>query len=615
MKDRSLTNVDEAEADTPLHLTHPPNHHHQLLHHQNTNLTSPQTSEKNVHDFLMDLHNDDKRELETEDHKKQSEPSSSLINASPTISSSSSSSPSSSSSTQLPQNGNNISKNIKNHRNENLPTVSPPISGTATGRSPDAFIQSKFEQERNSISQLFSSLDKNKKGFVTIGDLEQALKKEGLDSKYNPDLSCIIQQLAATIVNGMQSEKTLTISDITEEYRNLEIDFDTFYNIIQEKDNIISRALTGRLAITDWRNFCAEIEKIFEETRPLTDGNVATYIPQLAEVNPNYYGLSICTVDGQRFSLGDCDVDFTIQSCSKVFTYCLVCEDIGADNVHQYVGFEPSGVSFNAFTLDEHNKPHNPMINAGAITVCSLVKPELPPSKRFTYISSKFSRFAGGSKIGFDNATFLSEKSTGDRNFALAYYMEENNVFPEGTNIEDTLDLYFQQCSILVNCNSLATMAATLANGGTCPLTNEIIVSADTVKCALQLMLSCGMYDFSGNWSCTVGLPAKSGVAGAICIVIPSVMGMCIFSPRLDKRGNSVRGVEFCKRASDKFEWSLFDRLVPNPVCHSPCMDNSNTSEKELTSSLNQDQKTKRKRTSFQPLVIEQSSLIKKPKQ
>ncbi|KAG2388162.1 hypothetical protein C9374_001012 [Naegleria lovaniensis] len=601
MKDRSLTNVDEAEADTPLHLIHPPNHHHH-------NQTSPQVSEMNVYD-LLDLGNDSKKELENEDQRKQNQ-SLSLINASPATSSSSSST------TQPTQNGNNGSSNTKNYRNENLPTASPAISGTTTGRSPDAFIQSKFEQERNSISQLFSSLDKNKKGFVTIGDLEYALKKEGLDSKYNPDLSCIIQQLAATIVNGMPSEKSLAISDISEEYRNLEIDFDTFYNIIQEKDNIISRALTGRLAITDWRNFCAEIEKIFEETRPLTDGNVATYIPQLAEVNPNYYGLSICTVDGQRFSVGDCDVDFTIQSCSKVFTYCLVCEDRGADNVHQYVGFEPSGVSFNAFTLDEHNKPHNPMINAGAITVCSLVKPELSPSKRFTYISSKFSRFAGGSKIGFDNATFLSEKSTGDRNFALAYYMEENNVFPEGSNIEDTLDLYFQQCSILVNCNSLATMAATLANGGTCPLTNEIIVSADTVKCALQLMLSCGMYDFSGNWSCTVGLPAKSGVAGAICIVIPSVMGMCIFSPRLDKRGNSVRGVEFCKRASDKFEWSLFDRLVPNPVCHSPCVDNTN--EKASTTEqavMDQDQKTKRKRTNFQPLVVEQSSLTKKPKQ
>ncbi|EFC50245.1 predicted protein, partial [Naegleria gruberi] len=340
------------------------------------------------------------------------------------------------------------------------------------------------------------------------------------------------------------------------------IDFDAFYNIVGENTNIISRALTGRLAIPDWSNFCSKIKEIFEQTKEIKGGNVATYIPQLAEVDPELYGLAICTVDGQRFSLGDSDVDFTIQSCSKVFTYCIVCEDIGADNVHQYVGFEPSGGSFNAFTLDDENKPHNPMINAGAITVCSLVKPDLSPSKRFTYVSSKFSKFAGGSKIGFDNATFLSEKSTGDRNFALAYYMQENNVFPEESRLEDTLDLYFQICSILVNSNSLATMSATLANGGTCPLTNNRIVSNDTVKCALQLMLSCGMYDFSGNWSCTVGLPAKSGVAGAICIVIPSVMGMCLFSPRLDPRGNSVRGVEFCKRASDLFEWSLFDRLV-----------------------------------------------------
>lgn len=380
-------------------------------------------------------------------------------------------------------------------KTETTPQVTPHPSVSHPIRfSPEVFIQSEFEQERKGISQIYSSLDVGKKGFVTIGDLELALKKQGLETRTNPEMNSLMQELTSSITSGSQSQDPSTPN--SQAYKDKIIDFDTFFNMVGGKDNVISRALTGGLAIPDWCNFCAEIKKIFEETRSNDAGNVATYIPQLAEVNPNYYGLSICTVDGQRFSIGDCDVDFTIQSCSKVFSYCVVLEDRGADNVHQYVGFEPSGVSFNAFTLDDDNKPHNPMINAGAITVCSLVKPELSASKRFTYISSKFSKFAGGSKIGFDNATFLSEKATGDRNFALGYYMQENNVFPEGNRLEDTLDLYFQMCSILVNCNSLSTMAATLANAGTCPLTNEKIVTPDTVRCALQLMVGIVTFDF-----------------------------------------------------------------------------------------------------------------------
>lgn len=287
--------------------------------------------------------------------------------------------------------------------------------------------------------------------------------------------------------------------DSPQDLEGVRVEFDDFFNLLNQEDggeNIIQRAFTGRLAIPNWSEFCTQIVEIFEEVRENKTGRNADYIPQLSEVDPELYGCSICTVDGQRFSVGDYEHEFTLQSCSKVFAYCIACEENGVQVVHKHIGFEPSGVSFNAFTLDDRSLPHNPMINAGAIVNCSLIKPRECASRRFTHVSDSFSEIAGGAKLGFDNATFLSEKDTADRNFALAYYMKENGVFPRGAVLEDTLDFYFQICSMLISCEKLAVMASTLANAGTCPLTDKKIISAETVKCALQLMYSCGMYDY-----------------------------------------------------------------------------------------------------------------------
>ena len=166
---------------------------------------------------------------------------------------------------------------------------------------------------------------------------------------------------------------------------------------------------------------------------------------------------------------------------------------------------------------------------------------------------------AGYEFIGFSNATFLSEKSVADRNFAIAYFLHEHNVFPKGTNLKETLDLYFQLCSVEATADSAAVIAATLANGGECPTTREVCLSPDAVRNTLSLMFSCGMYDYSGEWSFEVGLPAKSGVAGSIFIVVPGVMGICVWSPPLDELGNSYRGVEFAKRLAQKFAFHQFD--------------------------------------------------------
>ncbi|KAL0491487.1 glutaminase [Acrasis kona] len=420
--------------------------------------------------------------------------------------------------------------------------------------SSEAFIQSHFEQEKNAILDIYRKLDLSNKGFITVADLRQGLVMQGLDPFKNPRVMEDEERLLKSI--RMSNNEKDNIEDF-------KIGFDEFFQLLSDKENqnIITRALLNELAVPDWPEFCKQLKEIFEEARANTDGHPADYIPQLATADQNLYGLSLCTVDGQQFSCGDHSYEFTIQSCSKVFTYCVACDELGPEKVHDHIGFEPSGVSFNAFTLDDNNKPHNPMINAGAITTCSLIKPEMKSSNRFTFMSNRLAEFAGGRKVGFDNATFLSEKDTADRNFALAHYMTEHNVFPKGTNIQDTLDFYFQLCSCLVDTDRLSVMSATLANGGICPLNNKKVVSSATVKCALQLMLGCGMYDFSGEWACTVGLPAKSGVSGAVTVVVPSVMGVTVFSPRLGKRGNSERGVDFFTRASGKFGWNIFDQL------------------------------------------------------
>lgn len=167
----------------------------------------------------------------------------------------------------------------------------------------------------------------------------------------------------------------------------------------------------------------------------------------------------------------------------------------------------------------------------------------------------------GGEYLGFNNAVFLSEREAADRNYALGFYMREHKCFPEGTNLKECMDYYFQVCSMETNCEATAVMAATLANGGICPVSGEKVLKSDSVRDVLSLMHSCGMYDYSGQFAFKVGLPAKSGVSGCIILVVPNVLGMCIWSPPLDALGNTVRGVAFCQELVEVFNFHKYDNL------------------------------------------------------
>lgn len=321
------------------------------------------------------------------------------------------------------------------------------------------------------------------------------------------------------------------------------------------------------------------IKKIFNDIKILNEGKVADYIPELAKVDPNKFAISVCKVNGEQFNIGDSNDYFCLQSCSKPLSYCIAHDILGRDELHKKVGYEPSGQAFNAFILNKSGLPHNPMINAGAIMVASQIGKGQEPSKRFNIIKSYYNKLAGETeKTGFDNSVFLSEQHHADRNISLAYYMRENGAFEDKISpneITESLNLYFQQCSTTINCKMAAVIAATLANAGVCPLTSEQVVTTDAVKDCLTLMYGCGMYDYSGQFSFEVGLPAKSGVSGCILLVIPNKMGICIWSPPLDEQGNSYKGIEFCKRFSKEMDLHIFHNIIANKISNEDLLKNN----------------------------------------
>jgi len=402
-------------------------------------------------------------------------------------------------------------------------------------------------------SPLFALLKKNKEGKITSIQLLEYLKKEGILLD-DPRL-----QKAIELLGGQESEYNIQAKELQGK------DFDQ----IVRCSVVVKNALTQNQVIPDFEDFCKDIEEIFHQVAPNKGGAVADYIPQLARVNPEQWAVSICTIDGQRFSIGDAHTQFCLQSTCKPINYCLAIEEHGIDVVHKHVGREPSGRSFNELSLNQKGLPHNPLINAGAIMGASLIKPKEDIADRFEYVSNTWSQLCANKPVNFNNSVYLSERQTADRNFALAYFMREHNAFPEKTDLIETLELYFQCCSIESQASDLSIAAATLANAGVNPLTGERIFNEKTVQHCMSLMLSCGMYDFSGEFAFNIGLPAKSGVSGALFLVIPNVMGMSIWSPRLDAMGNSVRGVEFCARLVEKFNFHHYDNL------------NSHTSKKD----------------------------------
>ncbi|MEN2399401.1 glutaminase A [Flavobacterium sp. MC2016-06] len=416
-------------------------------------------------------------------------------------------------------------------------------------------ITNSIKKENEVISNPISRIAETEKDYLFASILAEG--------KINIQLSELFRALEAVGIEASDSRLNFCETDVRDAAK-ISINQERFKEIVKNsRGDIIKDALQGNLIIPDFSGFCESINVIFRETKNNNKGNVATYIPQLSRVDPSLYGISVCSTDGQKHSIGDSKEKFSVQSICKPINYCIALEGMGVETVHKHVGREPSGIGFNGLVLNDSKLPHNPMINAGAIMTCSLIRPDLAMSDRFEYVLKIWERLSGEKQnISFNNAVYLSEKSTADRNFALGYFMKENGAFPKDTNLLDTLEFYFQCCSIQTDTDSLAVIAATLANGGVCPTTGERILSSESVKNCLSLMNSCGMYDFSGEFAFTIGLPAKSGVAGGLMLVIPNLMGIVIWSPKLDSMGNTVRGIEFCKSLVKHYNFHNYDNLT-----------------------------------------------------
>ncbi|MDD1612309.1 MAG: glutaminase A [Methylococcaceae bacterium] len=309
------------------------------------------------------------------------------------------------------------------------------------------------------------------------------------------------------------------------------------------------------------------LEALYDNHAAMDVGAVASYIPELLKADPNWFGISLITVDGHVYQVGDSRQPFTIQSISKAVTYGIALEDQGVDAVLRRVDVEPSGEAFNSISLEPGTgRPRNPMINAGAIATVGLIG-GVSPDDKLNRMLKCYEHYLGH-KVTIDEEVYRSEKSTGHRNRAIAYLLRNSDIIEKDT--DEVLDVYFKQCSVLVTCRDLAAIGATLANDGVNPITGVRALESRYVPKVLSVMSSCGMYDYSGAWVYEVGMPAKSGVGGGIVAVLPGQFGLAVFSPKLDERGNSARGIAVCKKISSDFGLHMFhtSRSTTTSVIH-----------------------------------------------
>lgn len=305
------------------------------------------------------------------------------------------------------------------------------------------------------------------------------------------------------------------------------------------------------------------LRKLHADFFDVHEGEVATYIPELAKTDPKLFGICLVTTDGHVYEVGDTRHEFTIQSISKPFVYGLALMDRGLTDVAAKVGVEPTGEAFNSISLEPSTgRPRNPMINAGAIATAGLVAGASPAIRR-DRIVEMLSRYAGR-PLSIDQTVHQSESDTGHRNRAIGHMLRNFEILTEDPT--PTVDVYFQQCSVSVTCRDLGIMAATLANHGVNPLTGERALQGAYVEHVLSVMGTCGMYNWAGEWLYRVGIPAKSGVAGGVLAVLPGNIGIGVFSPRLDEQGNSVRGIKVCEALSRYFDLHLFNLRNPGPA-------------------------------------------------
>ncbi|WP_223588878.1 glutaminase A [Neobacillus bataviensis] len=301
-----------------------------------------------------------------------------------------------------------------------------------------------------------------------------------------------------------------------------------------------------------------ELQRFVEEARRYTkDGKVADYIPELGKANPGDLSIAISYPDGRCISAGDIDKKITLQSISKVISLALVLMERGNRYVFERVGMEPTGDPFNSIAKLETMpaKPLNPMINAGALVVTHMLKGD-SVEERFNRLLGFIRELAGDSSIGYCENVARSEFESADLNRALCYFLKQHNLITE--DVETLMDLYTKQCAVEMNCLNLARIGMIFAMDGVDPLNGKRIMPDDVARICKTFMVTCGMYNASGEFAIKIGIPAKSGVSGGIMGAVPGKFGIGIFGPALDKKGNSVAGLKLLELLSKKYRLSMF---------------------------------------------------------
>ncbi|MGB1226818.1 MAG: glutaminase [Poseidonibacter sp.] len=304
----------------------------------------------------------------------------------------------------------------------------------------------------------------------------------------------------------------------------------------------------------NYQNIINEIEEEIQEY--FKEGKIADYIPALAKIEPNQFAMSIKLIDGTTYNAGNTETKFSIQSISKVFTFTLALQLYGK-NLYKRVGHEPSGNPFNSLVQLEYENgiPRNPFINAGAIVTTDSLLSKYQ-DKSFDYILDFIRTAANDYTIDYDKEVYNSELEHGFLNMALINMMKSyKNI---NNDLNSVIQTYFKQCSIEMNTEQLSTSMLFLANHGINPISNKILINEAKAKRINSLMLTCGHYDASGDFAYKVGLPGKSGVGGGIVAIVPGKMSICVYSPKLNKQGNSLIGTKALELFTTKTGLSIF---------------------------------------------------------
>ncbi|MDF1645828.1 MAG: glutaminase A [Legionellaceae bacterium] len=302
----------------------------------------------------------------------------------------------------------------------------------------------------------------------------------------------------------------------------------------------------------------ATLNKVYHQYKSLGTGSPADYIPELAKVNPDLFSISVVTVDGKVMSVGDKNVYFSLQSISKVFTYALALNDHGEDTIFNHIGLEATGDGFNSIQSIENKQRHNAFVNIGAIQTTSYIKGKDAEDKWSRLVS--FSQSLGNKEIFLSDSIYRSESSSNQRNRAISHLLESYQMIKDDP--KEVLDRYTKACSLMLNTETLALMGATLANHGVNPKTHQRVLSRQYVRDVLSQMVINGIYEKSGTWFVKIGIPAKSGVSGAILAIIPNKMAIAVYSPNINEAGTSVRGEAVIEALAKKWDLHMLSKKL-----------------------------------------------------